>query len=62
MHFNSSPPNTALAALADNMPDQNEAILRELTAFWGDEKTAQEAMELLRRYNLTDWSGAITIT
>ena len=62
-------PPTALAALADNTPDQNEAILRELTEFWGDEKTAQEAMELLRKYNLmdengnilTDWSGTITI-
>ena len=62
-------PPTALAALVDNTPDQNEVILQELTAFWGDEKTAQEAMELLRRYNLidedgsilTDWSGTITI-
>ena len=44
-------PPTALAALADNTPDQNEAILRELTEFWGDEKTAQEAMESLRKYH-----------
>lgn len=49
--------------------DQNKEILRELTAFWGDEKTAKEAMELLRQYGLidedgnvlTDWSGEITI-
>ena len=62
-------PTAAYAALWDNTPDQNKEILRELTAFWGDEKTAKEAMELLRQYGLidedgnvlTDWSGEITI-
>lgn len=62
-------PTAAFAALWDNTPSQNEAILKQLKAFWGDEKTAQEAMELLRQYGLidedgnvlTDWSGAITI-
>lgn len=62
-------PTAAYAALWDNTPDQNREILRELTAFWGDEKTAKEAMELLRQYGLidedgnvlTDWSGEITI-
>ena len=49
-------PPPALAALADNTPDQNAEILQELTAFWGDEKTAQEAMELLRQ-NLSDLTG-----
>ena len=43
-------PTAAYAALLDNTPDQNRQILEELTAFWGDEKTAQEAMELLRQY------------
>lgn len=62
-------PTAAFAALWDNTPSQNEAILKQLKAFWGDEKTAQEAMELLRQYGLidedgnvlTDWSGTITI-
>ena len=62
-------PTAAYAALLDNTPDQNRQILEELTAFWGDEKTAQEAMELLRQYGLideegnilTDWSGKISI-
>lgn len=62
-------PTAAYAALWDNTPDRNKEILRELTAFWGDEKTAKEAMELLRQYGLideggnvlTDWSGEITI-
>ena len=62
-------PTAAYAALWDNTPDQNKEILRELTAFWGDKKTAKEAMELLRQYGLidedgnvlTDWSGEITI-
>ena len=62
-------PTEAYAALLDNTPDQNRQILEELTAFWGDEKTAQEAMELLRQYGLideegnilTDWSGKISI-
>lgn len=62
-------PTAAYAALWDNTPDWNKEILQELTAFWGDEKTAQEAMELLRQYGLmdedgnilTDWSGKITI-
>ena len=45
-------PTAAYAALLDNTPDQNRQILEELTAFWGDEKTAQEAMELLRQYGL----------
>lgn len=62
-------PTAAYAALLDNTPDQNEKILRELTEFWGDEKTAEEAIKLLRQYGLidkegnvlTDWSGTITI-
>lgn len=62
-------PTAAYAALWDNTPDQNKEILRELTEFWGDEKTAKEAMELLRQYGLidedgnvlTDWSGEITV-
>lgn len=62
-------PVPAWAALVDNTPDQNDEILREVTAFWGDEKTAQEAMDLLCEYGLideegnvlTDWSGEIYI-
>ena len=62
-------PTAAYAALWDNTPDRNKEILQRLTEFWGDEKTAQEAMELLRQYGLmdeegnllTDWSGKITI-
>lgn len=62
-------PDAALAALVDNTPDRNAAILAELTEFWGDEKTAREAMELLLKYGLideegnvlTDWNGTITI-
>lgn len=62
-------PTAAYAALWDNTPDQNKEILQRLTEFWGDEKTAKEAMELLRQYGLTDedgnvltdWSGEITI-
>ena len=50
-------PTAAYAALLDNTPDQNRQILEELTAFWGDEKTAQEAMELLRQYGLIDEEG-----
>lgn len=65
----SSLPTAAYAALWDNTPDQNQAILENLIEFWGDEKTAEEAMELLRTYGLidaegnvlTDWSGTITI-
>ena len=61
-------PTAAYAALWDNTPDRNKEILQRLTEFWGDEKTAQEAMELLRQYGLmdeegnllTDWSGKIT--
>lgn len=59
----------ALAALEDNTPDQNRRILQELTDFWGDDKTAREAMELLRENGLidgegnvlSDWSGEIYI-
>ncbi|MBE5056856.1 S-layer homology domain-containing protein [Pseudoflavonifractor sp. DSM 107456] len=62
-------PTAAYAALWDNTPDQNQEILESLTEFWGDEKTAKEAMELLRTYGLideegnvlTDWSGTMTI-
>ena len=62
-------PVQALAALTDNSSDRNAAILSDLTAFSGDDKTAQQAVELLRQYGLidesgnvlTDWSGAITI-
>ena len=62
-------PTAAYAALWDNTPGQNQEILRELTEFWGDEKTAEEAVKLLRQYGLidkegnvlTNWSGTITI-
>ncbi|MDY3712083.1 MAG: hypothetical protein SO044_06695 [Agathobaculum sp.] len=62
-------PVQALAALTDNSSDRNAAILSDLTAFLGDDKTARQAVELLRQYGLidesgnvlTDWSGAITI-
>lgn len=62
-------PTAAYAALWDNTPDQNQAILESLTEFWGDEKTAAEAMELLRTYGLLDeegnlltgWSETLTI-
>ncbi len=62
-------PTAAYAALWDNTPNQNQEILERLTEFWGDDKTAQEAMELLRQYGLidgdgnvlTDWSGEIAI-
>ncbi len=39
--------------------DQNKVILQELTEFWKDEKTAQEAMELLRKYGLIDEDGNV---
>ena len=50
---------TALAALVDNTPDQNDKILQELTGFWGNDKTAQEAMELLRENGLIDEDGNV---
>ena len=40
-------PTAAYAALWDNTPDRNKEILQRLTEFWGDEKTAQEAMDEL---------------
>ncbi len=62
-------PGAVFASLLENTSDKNTQILQELTEFWGDEKTAQEAMELLHRYSLidedgnilTDWSGSISI-
>ena len=51
-------PTAAYAALLDNTPDQNEKILRELTEFWGDEKTAEEAMVLLTRKEMSLPTGA----
>ena len=62
-------PIQTLAGLKENSRDKNEEILAELTEFWGDEKTAWEAMDLLLKYGLidedgnvlTDWSGDIYI-
>ena len=62
-------PIQTLAGLKENSRDKNEEILAELTEFWGDEKTAREAMDLLLKYGLidedgnvlTDWSGDIYI-
>ncbi len=63
-------PVSSLAALWDNPADRNEEILSDLTAFWGDERTAAEALDLLKEYGLvdenghvlTDWSGEIFLT
>ena len=37
-------PVQALAALTDNSSDRNAAILSDLTAFLGDDKTARQAV------------------
>ena len=60
-------PTSALAGLVDNSRSQNEYILEQLEALWGDEATAEEALALLKRYGLvdgdgnviTDWSGEL---
>ena len=60
-------PTQALAALADNTPDQNRQILAQLQALLGDEATAEQVLAMLREYGLvdrdgsiiTDWSGEI---
>ena len=62
-------PGQALAVLADNSPAENQAILEQLRALWGDDATAEEALALLEQYGLvdedgtiiTDWSGKITL-
>ena len=60
-------PTSALAGLVDNSRSQNERILEQLEALWGDEATAEEALALLKQYGLvdgdgnviTDWSGEL---
>ena len=52
-------PGAAYAALWENSADQNQKILDELTDFWGDEKTAQEAVAMLEKYGLLDEEGNV---
>lgn len=46
-----------MAALTENQPDRNAEILQELTDFWGDEKTAEQALSLLQENGLVDENG-----
>lgn len=50
-------PVQAMATLIENQPDRNAEILRELTDFWGDEKTAEQALSLLQENGLVDENG-----
>ena len=52
-------PTSALAGLVDNSRSQNEYILEQLEALWGDEATAEEALALLKRYGLVDGDGNV---
>ena len=38
---------------------QNERILEQLEALWGDEATAEEALALLKQYGLVDEDGNV---
>ena len=67
--FISSNNFSVFAETINNTKDQNDKILQELKEFWGDDKTAQEAFDLLKKHNLidengnlkTDWSKEIKI-
>ena len=52
-------PTSALAGLVDNSRSQNERILEQLEALWGDEATAEEALALLKQYGLVDEDGNV---
>ena len=45
-------PVQAMAAIAGNSREQNEAILAQLKELWGDEVTAEQAMALLKEHGL----------
>ncbi len=50
-------PVEVYADLLTNKAEENEEILEELSAFWGDDPTAEKAMELLQDYGLVDEEG-----
>ena len=52
-------PTSALAGLVDNSRSQNERILEQLEALWGNEATAEEALALLKQYGLVDEDGNV---
>ena len=52
-------PTQAMATLLENNRDQNEYILEQLQELWEDDVTAEQAMDLLRKYGLIDSKGNV---
>ena len=50
-------PTSALAGLVDNSRSQNERILEQLEALWGNEATAEEALDVWREMKKKEREG-----